>query len=46
MIAFRMLQGIGGSMLNPVAMSITQVFTEKLEERKQLACGALLQGFP
>ncbi len=31
LIAFRMLQGIGGSMLNPVAMSIiTQVFTEKV----------------
>ena len=42
LIAFRMLQGIGGSMLNPVAMSIiTQVFTEKLERAKAIGLGSV-----
>ncbi len=42
-----MLQGIGGSMLNPVAMFIiTQVFTEKLERAKAIGLWGLLQGFP
>lgn len=45
LIAFRMLQGIGGSMLNPVAMSIiTQVFTEKLERAKAIGLWGSVTG--
>jgi EmrB/QacA subfamily drug resistance transporter len=37
LIAFRMLQAIGGSMLNPVAMSIiTNVFTDKTERARAI----------
>lgn len=37
LIAARFLQAIGGSMLNPVAMSIiTQVFTEKVERARAI----------
>src|SRR5579875_4083582 len=37
LIAFRMLQAIGGSMLNPVAMSIiTNVFTEPRERTRAI----------
>ena len=40
-----MLQGIGGSMLNPVAMSIiTQVFTEKLERAKAIGLWGSVTG--
>jgi MFS family permease len=35
LIAFRMLQAVGGSMLNPVAMSIiTNTFTDKAERAR------------
>ncbi len=45
LIAFRMLQGIGGCMLNPVAMSIiTQVFTEKLERAKAIGLWGSVTG--
>ena len=41
LIAFRMVQAIGGSMLNPVAMSIiTNTFTEPAERPAPSACGA------
>ena len=37
LIAFRVLQAIGGSMLNPVAMSIiTQVFTGRVERARAI----------
>jgi MFS family permease len=37
LIAFRMLQAIGGSMLNPVAMSIiTNTFTDKTERARAI----------
>src|ERR1700721_2914946 len=37
LVAFRMLQAVGGSMLNPVAMSIiTNTFTERAERAKAL----------
>jgi len=37
LIAFRMLQAVGGSMLNPVAMSIiTNVFTDKTERARAI----------
>ncbi|HEX9527455.1 MAG TPA: MFS transporter, partial [Streptosporangiaceae bacterium] len=37
LIAFRMLQAVGGSMLNPVAMSIiTNTFTEKAERARAI----------
>ena len=37
LIAFRALQGVGGSMLNPVAMSIiTNVFTDRAERAKAI----------
>jgi MFS family permease len=37
LIAFRMVQAIGGSMLNPVAMSIiTNVFTEPGERARAI----------
>ena len=37
LIAFRMVQAVGGSMLNPVAMSIiTNVFTERKERAKAI----------
>lgn len=45
LIIFRMLQGIGGSMLNPVAMSIiTHVFTEKLERAKAIGLWGSVTG--
>ena len=56
LIAFRALQAVGGSMLNPVAMSIiTNVFTERAERAKaigvwgsviglSMALGPLLDG--
>jgi EmrB/QacA subfamily drug resistance transporter len=56
LIAFRMVQAIGGSMLNPVAMSIvTNTFTEPRERARaigwwggvagvSIACGPLLGG--
>ena len=41
LIAFRALQAVGGSMLNPVAMSIiTNVFTDRAERAGRSACGA------
>lgn len=37
LIAFRALQGVGGSMLNPVAMSIiTNVFTDRVERARAI----------
>src|SRR5258707_5041528 len=37
LIAFRMLQAVGGSMLNPVAMSIiTNTFTDKTERARAI----------
>src|ERR1700754_1795423 len=37
LIAFRMLQAVGGSMLNPVAMSIiTNIFTERKERARAI----------
>ncbi|HXP22282.1 MAG TPA: MFS transporter [Streptosporangiaceae bacterium] len=37
LIAFRMIQGVGGSMLNPVAMSIiTNTFTERAERARAI----------
>src|ERR1700729_3311097 len=37
LVAFRMLQAVGGSMLNPVAMSIiTNTFTERAERAKAI----------
>jgi EmrB/QacA subfamily drug resistance transporter len=56
LIAFRMVQAVGGSMLNPVAMSIvTNVFTDPRERARaigwwggvagvSIACGPLLGG--
>ena len=41
LIAFRAVQAVGGSMLNPVAMSIiVNTFTEPGNARGQSACGA------
>ena len=40
LIAFRMLQAVGGSMLNPVAMSIiTNTFTDKTERARAIGPG-------
>jgi len=40
LIVFRMLQALGGSMLNPVAMSIiTNTFTNPRNALRRLACG-------
>lgn len=37
LVAFRMVQGVGGSMLNPVAMSIiTNTFTERAERARAI----------
>ncbi|MGK0607185.1 MFS transporter [Enterococcus gilvus] len=45
LIAFRVVQGIGGSMLNPVAMSIiTNVFTGKLERAKAVGLWGSVTG--
>jgi len=45
LITFRMLQGVGGSMLNPVAMAIiTQIFTEKLERAKAIGLWGSVTG--
>lgn len=42
LIVFRMVQAVGGSMLNPVAMSIiTNTFTDPRERAGRSACGAL-----
>ena len=41
LIAFRMLQAVGGSMLNPVAMSIIRnVFTDRASAPRRSGCGA------
>jgi len=41
LIVFRMLQAVGGSMLNPVAMSIIRnVFTDARERAWRSGCGA------
>ena len=40
LVAFRMLQAVGGSMLNPVAMSIIRnVFTDPRERAQAIGCG-------
>jgi EmrB/QacA subfamily drug resistance transporter len=45
LIAFRMLQAIGGSMLNPVAMSIiTNVFTDPRERSRAIGVGGAVVG--
>jgi EmrB/QacA subfamily drug resistance transporter len=45
LIAFRMLQAIGGSMLNPVAMSIiTNTFTEKVERARAIGVWSATYG--
>src|SRR6201992_3494544 len=45
LIAFRMIQAIGGSMLNPVAMSIvTKVFTEPRERARAIGWGGGVAG--
>ena len=46
LIAFRMLQAIGGSMLNPVAMSIiTNTFTEPRERARAIGVWGAVVGF-
>jgi EmrB/QacA subfamily drug resistance transporter len=46
LIAFRMLQAIGGSMLNPVAMSIiTNTFTERAERARAIGIWGGVVGF-
>lgn len=41
LVVFRMVQAVGGSMLNPVAMSIiTNTFTEPRERAARSGCGA------
>jgi EmrB/QacA subfamily drug resistance transporter len=46
LIAFRMLQAIGGSMLNPVAMSIiTNTFTEQRERARAIGVWGAVVGF-
>ncbi len=45
LIAFRMVQAVGGSMLNPVALSIiTNVFTERRERARALGIWAGVAG--
>src|SRR5215472_9275421 len=45
LIAFRALQGVGGSMLNPVAMAIvTNTFTQPVSGRGRSGCGAACSG--
>ncbi len=45
LIAFRMVQAVGGSMLNPVAMSIiTNVFTEPRERARAIGVWAAVVG--
>ena len=45
LVAFRMLQAVGGSMLNPVAMSIvTNVFTEPRERARAIGIFASVVG--
>jgi EmrB/QacA subfamily drug resistance transporter len=45
LIAARMLQGVGGSMLNPVAMSIiTNVFTERRERARAIGAWGTVVG--
>ncbi|GAA4880935.1 MFS transporter [Pseudonocardia benzenivorans] len=45
LIAFRMLQAVGGSMLNPVAMSIiTNVFTERRARAKAIGAWGSVAG--
>src|ERR1700760_4745761 len=46
LIAFRALQAIGGSMLNPVAMSIiTNTFTEPRERARAIGVWGMVVGF-
>ena len=46
LIAFRAMQGVGGSMLNPVAMSIiTNVFTEPRERARAIGVWGAVVGF-
>lgn len=46
LIAFRMMQAIGGSMLNPVAMSIiTNTFTEPRERARAIGVWGAVVGF-
>jgi EmrB/QacA subfamily drug resistance transporter len=46
LIAFRMLQALGGSMLNPVAMSIiTNTFTDPKERAQAIGVWAAVVGF-
>ena len=46
LIAFRILQAIGGSMLNPVAMSIiTNTFTEPRERARAIGVWGAVVGF-
>src|SRR6185312_10766575 len=46
LIAFRMVQAVGGSMLNPVAMSIiTNVFTEPRERARAIGVWGAVVGF-
>jgi EmrB/QacA subfamily drug resistance transporter len=46
LIAFRMLQAVGGSMLNPVAMSIiTNTFTEPRERARAIGVWGAVVGF-
>jgi EmrB/QacA subfamily drug resistance transporter len=45
LIVFRILQGVGGSMLNPVAMSIiTNVFTERVERARAVGVWGAVVG--
>src|ERR1700732_3869256 len=45
LVAFRMLQAVGGSMLNPVAMSIiTNVFTDRRERARAIGVFAGVVG--
>jgi len=45
LVAFRMMQAIGGSMLNPVAMSIiTNTFTEKAERARAIGVWSATYG--
>jgi EmrB/QacA subfamily drug resistance transporter len=46
LVAFRMLQAVGGSMLNPVAMSIiTNTFTERAERARAIGVWGGVVGF-